>query len=43
MRANGIWKQMLEDYKSPEMDPAIDAALLAFIAKRKGEFEDMNY
>lgn len=43
MRANGIWKQMLEDYKAPEMDPAIDAALLAFIAKRKGEFEDMNY
>jgi len=43
MRANGIWKQMLEDYKAPEIDPAIDEALLAFIAKRKGEFEDMNY
>ncbi len=43
MRANGIWKQMLADYKAPEIDPAIDEALLAFIAKRKGEFEDMNY
>ena len=43
MRANSIWKQMLKDYQAPEIDPAIDEALLAFIAKRKGEFEDMNY
>ncbi|MBX2868340.1 MAG: trimethylamine methyltransferase family protein [Acidiferrobacterales bacterium] len=43
MRANGIWKKMLNEYQAPEIDPATDEALLAFIAKRKGEFEDMNY
>jgi len=43
MRANKIWKQMLNDYEAPPLDPAIDEALLDFIARRKGEFEDMNY
>ncbi len=36
-RANGIWKQMLEDYRQPPLDPAIDEELKAFIAKRKEE------
>ncbi len=43
MRANKIWKQMLNDYQGPALDPAIDEALLEFISKRKGEFADMNY
>ena len=36
-RANGIWKQMLKDYKQPPLDPAIDEELKAFIARRKEE------
>ncbi|MEQ8370611.1 MAG: trimethylamine methyltransferase family protein [Alphaproteobacteria bacterium] len=39
-RANAIWKQMLKDYEKPPMDPAIDEALQAFIAKRKGAMPD---
>ena len=37
MRANRIWKQMLEDYEQPPLDAAIDEELKAFIAKRKEE------
>ena len=36
-RANGIWKQMLEDYQQPALDAAIDEELQAFMAKRKEE------
>ena len=43
MRANARFKQILADYKAPPLDPAIDEALLAFIAERKGSFEDSNY
>jgi trimethylamine--corrinoid protein Co-methyltransferase len=43
MRANKIWKQMLNDYQAPELDPAIDEALLAFIKQRKDSFKDSNY
>ncbi|MGI9319240.1 MAG: trimethylamine methyltransferase family protein [bacterium] len=43
MRANKIWKNMLNEYQVPAMDPATDEALLDFIARRKSEFEDMNY
>ncbi len=42
VRANKIWKQMLNDYQPPELDPAIDEAMLEFIAKRKGSFADSN-
>ncbi|NNC99516.1 MAG: trimethylamine methyltransferase, partial [Gammaproteobacteria bacterium] len=42
-RANAIWKRMLNEYQAPALDPAIDEALQAFIARRKGEFADMNY
>ena len=42
MRANKIWKQMLNDYQTPELDPAIDEALLAFIKQRKDSFADSN-
>jgi trimethylamine--corrinoid protein Co-methyltransferase len=42
-RANGIWKKMLNEYEAPALDPAIDEALLAFMAQRKSEFADQNY
>lgn len=43
MRANKIWKKMLNEYEAPAIDPATDEALQAFITRRKGEFADMNY
>ncbi len=43
MRANALWKQMLASYVAPPLDPAIDEALLAFIERRKSEFEDRDY
>jgi trimethylamine--corrinoid protein Co-methyltransferase len=42
-RANGIWKSMLNDYEAPPLDPAIDEALLDYVARRKAEFPDQNY
>jgi len=42
-RANKIWKKMLKEYEAPALDPAIDEALLAFVAKRKSEFADREY
>ncbi|NNE20991.1 MAG: trimethylamine methyltransferase family protein [Rhizobiales bacterium] len=39
-RANGIWKRVLQDYKEPGLDPAIDEALQAFMAKRKEVLPD---
>lgn len=34
-RANGIWKQILNEYEQPPLDPAIDDALKAYMEKRK--------
>jgi trimethylamine--corrinoid protein Co-methyltransferase len=42
-RANRRWKQMLADYREPAIDPAIDAALLDFIARRKSAEPDQWY
>jgi len=42
-RANGIWKKMLVDYQAPELDPAIDEALQAFITAQKASFADRDY
>ncbi len=42
-RANGIWKQMLQEYEAPPLDPAIDEALVEFIHRRKSAFEDRAY
>lgn len=42
VRANKIWKQMLNNYQPPPLDPAIDEALLEFMAKRKASFADSN-
>ena len=41
-RANRIWKRMLADYEPPPIDPAIDEALLDFIARRKAAFPDSD-
>jgi trimethylamine--corrinoid protein Co-methyltransferase len=42
-RAAALVKKRLGEYEAPELDPAIDEALQAFIAKRKGSFPDANY
>jgi trimethylamine---corrinoid protein Co-methyltransferase len=39
-RANAIWKRMLREYEAPPIDPAVDEALLEFIAKRKASMPD---
>ena len=39
-KANRLWKQMLEDYSRPSLDPAIDEALREFIVKRKNSMPD---
>ncbi|HEY4634553.1 MAG TPA: trimethylamine methyltransferase family protein [Candidatus Limnocylindrales bacterium] len=39
-RANAIWKRMLAEYEAPPLDPAIDEALLDFIARRKASMPD---
>jgi trimethylamine--corrinoid protein Co-methyltransferase len=40
--ANEKYKKMLNEYKSPPLDPDIDKALLEYINKRKDSFEDSN-
>jgi trimethylamine--corrinoid protein Co-methyltransferase len=42
-RANKIWKEMLDSYEAPALDPAIDDALGDFMARRKAEFPDQDY
>lgn len=42
-RANRRWKQLLADARPPEIDPAIDDALLDFIARKKRALEDQWY
>ncbi len=36
-RANGIWKQLLQEYEQPPLDSAIDEELCAYVTKRKEE------
>ena len=36
-RANKIWKQQLEEYQEPGLDPAINEELRDFVARRKSE------
>jgi trimethylamine--corrinoid protein Co-methyltransferase len=38
-RANRIWKDLLKRYVKPPMDPAVEEALQAHVAKRKEEIE----
>jgi trimethylamine--corrinoid protein Co-methyltransferase len=42
-RANGLWKQMLNDYQAPALDPSIDDALQDFMTRRKSSFADRDY
>jgi trimethylamine---corrinoid protein Co-methyltransferase len=39
-RANALWKKQLAEYVEPPLDPAIDEALLDYIARRKASFPD---
>lgn len=41
-RANKIWKEQLASYRGPDLDPAIDEALLDFMTQRKASFPDSN-
>ena len=42
-RAYELWNRMLTEYEVPPIDPAIDEALLEFIARRKASMEDAWY
>jgi trimethylamine--corrinoid protein Co-methyltransferase len=42
-RANQKWKKVLAEYEAPPLDPAIDAALTDFIARRKASMADAWY
>lgn len=42
-RANARWKELLAQYEQPALDPAIDEALEAYVAKRKEELPDQAY
>ena len=42
-RANALWKEKLDGYQDPGLDPDIDAALLDYIAQRKAEKPDQDY
>ncbi len=39
-RANERWKQLLSDYRPPDLDEAVDAEMQAFVQKRKSEMPD---
>ena len=41
-RAEKLYKQMLADYVAPELDPDIDARLVAFMEEKKASFPDSN-
>ena len=42
-RANKLWKQYLEDYEEPNLDPAKLEALEEYVVRRKAEMPDKNY
>jgi len=39
-RATAVAERMLKEYQAPPLDPAIDEALLDYVARRKGELAD---
>ncbi|HUO96428.1 MAG TPA: trimethylamine methyltransferase family protein [Steroidobacteraceae bacterium] len=41
-RANALFKRQLAEYEPPPLDPAIDEALLDYMARRKASFADSN-
>jgi len=36
-RANAVWKQLVAEYEQPALDPGVDEALEAYVARRKAE------
>ncbi|MBL8672403.1 MAG: trimethylamine methyltransferase family protein [Alphaproteobacteria bacterium] len=42
-RANRQWKKMLAEYEAPPLDPGIDEALQAFIARKKASMPDATH
>jgi trimethylamine--corrinoid protein Co-methyltransferase len=40
VRANALWKKWLAEYEAPALDPAVDEALLDFIARKKASMPD---
>jgi trimethylamine--corrinoid protein Co-methyltransferase len=36
-RAHRLWQRLLGEYEAPALDPAVDEALAAFVARRKAE------
>ena len=41
-RAHARWKKLLAEYEAPPIDPAVDEALLDYIARRKASAPDSN-
>ncbi|UDL91313.1 trimethylamine methyltransferase family protein [Mesorhizobium sp. PAMC28654] len=41
-RANGIWKQMVNEYEAPAIDPAVIEQLEDYVARRKIEIEALR-
>ena len=41
-RERAEWNRMLAEFQPPPLDPAIDEALLSFIARRKESAPDSN-
>ena len=41
-RANALWKKQLAEYQAPAIDPAVDEALIDYMARRKASFADSN-
>ncbi|MGB0846486.1 MAG: trimethylamine methyltransferase family protein [Thiolinea sp.] len=42
-RAQQLWQQKLAEYEAPDIDPAVDEELLAFIQRRKNSMADEWY
>ncbi len=42
-RAGRRWRKMLDEYQPPPIDPAVDEALLDFVARRKASMDDAWY
>jgi trimethylamine--corrinoid protein Co-methyltransferase len=36
-RANTMWKQLLNEYEQPPLDPAVDEELVAYVTRRKNK------
>jgi trimethylamine--corrinoid protein Co-methyltransferase len=41
-RANRIWKQLLDQYEAPALDPAIDEALVDFVVRRRAALDSVG-